>query len=220
MAEPADTTREVATPVGPARLHVHRPRRRPVATLALGHGAGGQSWSADVVAVTEALVADGWTVVLVDQPWRVAGRKVASPPATLDQAWVPVIETLRAEGAVVGALVVGGRSAGARVACRTAERVRAAGVLCLSFPLHPPDTPERLRADELRMPLSAGIPVRVVQGERDPFGGPAEVAEHLPSGSVIPVPGTHTLSRTGPVVAAARDVAGTLRGRRGDSAPE
>lgn len=218
MADPA--VREVPTPVGPARVSVHRPgRRRPRSTLVLGHGAGGQSWSADIRAVTEAMVADRWTVVLVDQPWRVAGRRVASPPATLDRAWVPVIEALRTERDIAGALVVGGRSAGARVACRTAAQVGAAGVLCLSFPLHPPSKPERLRADELRLPVQAGLPVRVVQGERDPFGGPDEVAEHLPRGCVTPVPGTHTLTRTGPVVDAVRMALAALSSELGVMPP-
>lgn len=203
MAEP--TVREVDTPVGPARVHIHCPTgRRRVATLVLGHGAGGTSWSADLRAVTQAVVQTRWVVVLVDQPWRVAGRKVATPPATLDQAWVPVLADLRATRSVTGPLVVGGRSAGARVACRTAAEVGAAGVLCLSFPLHPPGRPERLRADELHMPLAAGLPVRVVQGAADPFGTPEEVAAHLPPGLVTSVPGTHTLRSAAAVVDAAR----------------
>lgn len=122
-------------------------------------------------------------MVLVEQPWRVAGRKVAGPPPTLDVAWRAVIAELRAAGLLTGPLVVGGRSAGARVACRTALEIGAAACLALSFPLHPPGRPERSRVAEL---LAAGVPTLVVQGEKDSFGGPAE----FPAGTaVVEVPG-------------------------------
>jgi hypothetical protein len=213
---------EVDTPQGTARATVHRPPRA-VGTVVLGHGAGGQGWSGDLVAVTEALVADGWAVVLVDQPWRVAGKKVATPPPTLDAAWVPVVEALLSgRGALPKPLVVGGRSAGARVACRTAERVGADAVLCLSFPLHPPGRPESSRAEELLTPIRAGLPVRVVQGERDPFGTPDEVraavrarvpdAASVSSAHVSSAPGTHSFGKApAGVVEAVRGFVGALR---------
>ncbi|MDQ1615454.1 MAG: uncharacterized protein QOJ60_1393 [Actinomycetota bacterium] len=131
----------------------------------LGHGAGGGIGSADLVAIARALPQRGVAVVRVESPWRLAGRRVATPPATLDAAWVAVL----AELALPGPVVVGGRSAGARVACRTAGQVGAAGVVALAFPLHPPGRPERSRLGEL---LGAGVPTLVVQGERDAFGGP------------------------------------------------
>ena len=125
----------------------------------------------------------GVTVVRVEQPWRVAGRRVAAPPSTLDRAWLAVLQEL----AVEGPLVVGGRSAGARVACRTARSVGAVGVVALAFPLHPPGRPERSRLDELE---DAGVPTLVVQGERDAFGGPAAFPRKHPSPYVVhAVPG-------------------------------
>jgi len=133
----------------------------------LGHGAGGGIEAADLVALAKALPALGISVVRVEQPWRVAGRKVATAPPTLDRAWVAVLEAL----ALRGPVVVGGRSAGARVACRTAAGTGAAGVVALCFPLHPPGRPGSSRLGELE---AAGVPVVVVQGERDPFGGPPE----------------------------------------------
>jgi hypothetical protein len=208
---------EVDTPPGPARATVHRPPRA-VGTVVLGHGAGGQGWSGDLVAVTEALTAEGWAVVLVDQPWRVAGKKVATPPPTLDAAWVPVVEALTSgRGALPKPLVVGGRSAGARVACRTAERVGADAVLCLSFPLHPPGRPESSRAEELLTPIRAGLPVHVVQGERDPFGTPSEVRAVVhtvvpDAASVSSAKGTHSFGKApADVVEAVRGFLNALR---------
>ncbi|MGF1431091.1 alpha/beta family hydrolase [Kitasatospora sp. LaBMicrA B282] len=169
----------VATPAGPARISWHRAAGRPRAVLGLGHGAGGGIEAADLAALAAALPGQGVTVALVEQPWRVAGRKVAPAPKTLDTGWLPVAERLAAEGVP---LLVGGRSAGARVACRTGAAVGAAAVLALSFPLHPPGRPERSRAEEL---LGAGLPTLVVQGERDAFGTPAE----FPAGTrLVPVP--------------------------------
>ena len=197
--------REFDTPRGPGRATVERPARAH-ATLVLGHGAGGQGWTGDVVAVAGEMVANGWAVALVDQPWRLAGRKVATPPPTLDEAWVPIVEGLMSgRGALPRPLVVGGRSAGARVACRTAATLSAAGVLCLSFPLHPPGKPELSRAGELRRPLEAAIPLHVVQGRRDPFGTPAEVRAELPDPAyVTEANGTHSFGRApADVVAAA-----------------
>ncbi|HET7762584.1 MAG TPA: alpha/beta family hydrolase [Phycicoccus sp.] len=169
--------------------------------LVLGHGAGGLRWTDDVVAARDAAVAAGWVVDLVDQPWRVAGKRVGPGPAALDAAWRAV---LAASTAVPGPLVVGGRSAGARVACRTAAEVGAAAVLALSFPLHPPGRPERSRAEELAAPAAAGLAVHVVQGRTDPFGAPAEVRAVLPAGAhLTEVDGAHSLERSAAAVAAA-----------------
>jgi predicted alpha/beta-hydrolase family hydrolase len=147
--------------------------------------------------VTEAMTRAGWAVALVDQPWRLKGLKVATRPPTLDEAWIPIVRRLRTgHGGLPGPLVVGGRSAGARVACRTADELAAAAVLCLAFPLHPPGRPAISRADELLRPVEAGIPLHVVQGERDPFGSPAQVREHLPNPAMVSaVAGAHSFGR-------------------------
>ena len=195
------TGRELATPLGPARVRTTDGGSR--GTLVLGHGAGGGSDSADLLAVTTAAAAAGWRVHLVDQPWRVAGKKVAPAPAQLDVAWTAVLAALRDDGHLTGPLVLGGRSAGARVACRTAAGEGAAGVLALAFPLHPPGRPEKSRADEL---TAVAVPLVVVQGETDAFGGPEEVAAALTGrahASVYAVPGDHALKKNVDVVAAA-----------------
>ncbi len=176
--------RSLATPVGDARVEV-RPASGPRrATLVLGHGAGGGIGAADLVALADGLPGHGIEVVRVEQPWVGAGRRVAAPPPTLDLAWLAVLEHL----GVTGPLLVGGRSAGARVACRTAATVGADGVLALSFPLHPPGRPEKTRLPELDLPATAGLPTLVLQGTKDPFGGPSDI----PSAAgrlVVPVAG-------------------------------
>lgn len=170
----------VATPVGDAGVttfpSVPGPGRPgPLALLALGHGAGGGIAAPDLQALAAALPALGVTVALVEQPWRVAGKRVAPAPKTLDVGWLPVAEHLRGllrTGPTPDApLVLGGRSAGARVACRTAAECGADAVLALAFPLHPPGRPERSRAVEL---LGCPVPTLVVQGATDPFGGGPE----------------------------------------------
>ncbi|MBD3781422.1 MAG: hypothetical protein IE926_00485 [Micrococcales bacterium] len=192
--------RLVPTPAGEARATTTEPADAPVGTLVLGHGAGGLRWTLDVTSTRDAAVAAGWRVVLVDQPWRVAGRRVGPAPATLDVGWLAVLEALPR----AGTLVVGGRSAGARVACRTAAAVGADAVLALSFPLHPPGRPERSRAAELARPAEAGLPVHVVQGTTDPFGTPDEVRAVLPPGATLTtVAGPHALGRSAGAVAAA-----------------
>ena len=173
----------IATPVGDARVDVTRAADR-WATLVLGHGAGGGIGAADLVALAHRLPAHGIEVVRVEQPWVVAGRKVATLPPTLDRAWLAVLEEL----SVDGPLLVGGRSAGARVACRTASQVGAHGVLCLAFPLHPPGRPEKSRLPELDLPAAAGLPTLVLQGTRDAFGGPADIPA-APGRLVVPVEG-------------------------------
>lgn len=198
--------REVETPVGPARVHLEGTGEHGF--ILIGHGAGGSSWPADLREVHRAAVSEGWRSALVDQPWRVAGKRVAAPPATLDCAWVAVAESLVPEGA---ALVVSGRSAGARVACRTAATVGAAAVLAVSFPLHPPGRPDRSRAEEAREPGRHGIPVHLVHGERDPFGSPEEVAAALPGLPLTLVVAAHSISRADAVQACGRVVAEVLR---------
>ncbi|MGW4650974.1 alpha/beta hydrolase family protein [Kitasatospora sp. NPDC004289] len=158
----------VPTPAGEARITLHPAAAEPRALLALGHGAGGGVEARDLRALATVLPGHGITVALVEQPWRVAGRKVAPAPKTLDAGWLPVIAELGGQGLP---LYLGGRSAGARVACRTAGALGAAGVLALAFPLHPPGKPEKSRADEL---LSTGCRTLVLQGGRDTFGTPAE----------------------------------------------
>jgi predicted alpha/beta-hydrolase family hydrolase len=147
-------------------------------TLVLGHGAGGGAHAPDLTALAGALPARGVTVVRLEQPWRVAGRRVAPAPATLDRAWLAAVPQI----ALDGPLVVGGRSAGARVACRTARTLGAVAVLALAFPLQPPGRPDNSRAHEL---LGAGVPTLVVQGDRDVFGA---AAQFPPGARVVAVP--------------------------------
>ena len=195
---------EIATPLGPARVLTTEPAGQVVGTVVLGRGVGGSVETApDLVAIADAASAQGWRVLRVEQPWRVAGKRIAPAPARLDIAWTAVLERLRDDGVLVGPLVLGGRSAGARVACRTASAFGAAGVLALAFPLHPPGRPEKSRADEL---LGAGVPVLVVQGETDAFGRPEDLAAVLagrPDASVYAVPGDHSLKQNPALVAAA-----------------
>ncbi|WP_406464459.1 hydrolase [Streptomyces sp. NBC_00111] len=160
-------TENVGTDAGEARI-TWFPAKAPRLVLAAGHGAGGGIEARDLQALAAALPGRGVTVALVEQPWRVAGKKLAPAPRTLDTGWRGLWPALTVPGLPV---VAGGRSAGARVACRTAAELGAHAVLALSFPLHPPGRPEKSRADEL---LGAGAPTLVVQGGRDPFGRPEE----------------------------------------------
>ena len=190
------SVKEIHTPVGMARAHLWRPSR-PCGSLVLGHGAGGSSWSADLRALTT-LTAQGWLVVLVEQPWRVAGRTVATPPAQLDVAWLAVMGALTSRrGVLPRPLVVGGRSSGARVACRTAKAVVADAVLVLAFPLHPPGKPERSRAAEGQLVTGAGTRLAVIQGEKDPFGSPEDLRSALGGAAeVMSARGAHSFTRT------------------------
>lgn len=191
-------TQMVATDAGEARVTwFTAPGARLV--LALGHGAGGGIGARDLAAIAAALPPHGVTVALVEQPWRVAGKKLAPAPRTLDAGWHGVWPVLTEAGPPV---VAGGRSAGARVACRTATALGAAGVLALSFPLHPPGRPEKSRAPEL---LGAGVPTLVVQGGNDPFGHPDEFPEgpwemvevpHADHGFAVPKRSGSTEERT------------------------
>ncbi|MEU5702333.1 alpha/beta family hydrolase [Streptomyces aurantiacus] len=183
-----ETVETVETDAGPARVTWHRAKKAERAeraekaekaekkarlVLAVSHGAGGGIEARDLRALAAELPAHGVTVALVEQPWRVAGKKLAPAPKTLDVGWRGLWPALARPGLPV---VAGGRSAGARVACRTAAELGAHAVLALSFPLHPPGRPEKSRADEL---LGAGVPTLVVQGGNDPFGRP----EEFPQGS-------------------------------------
>lgn len=168
---------QIPTPRGTAGAEMDLPDA-PHGLLVLGHGAGGGIEARDLQAVRSAAVDAGWAVARILQPYRLAGRRAPAPAPHLDDAFGAIVADLRARVPGVP-LVVGGRSSGARVACRTAAAVGASGVLALSFPLHPPGKPERSRAAEL---LGVTVPVLVVQGERDPFGGPEELAAlDLPS---------------------------------------
>ena len=174
----------VETPHGPARVQIE-PVDAPVAALVLGHGAGGGVGTKDLEAATRAARSVDVTVALVEQPYRVAGRKSPAPAPQLDAAWLAVVEHLRGELGDLP-LIAGGRSAGARVACRTAAETGAVGVLCLAFPLHAPGKPEKTRLPELE---AVEVPVLIVQGDSDPFGmpPPAEGRE------VVTVRGNHSL---------------------------
>jgi len=194
------TILELDTPHGLARAHVQAPPGPPVAALVLGHGAGGSITAPDLQAVAGAARAAGVTTVLVEQPYRVTGRRSAAPARQLDAAWTAVIAQLR-DGPLAGLpLLVGGRSAGARVACRTAEQVGAAGVLCLAFPLHPPRrSPEAEQKTRLPELDAVRVPILVVQGVTDPFGMPP----HGPQRTVVEVEGNHSLKADAGAVASA-----------------
>lgn len=180
---------DVATPRGPARVHLHRVTA-PRALMVLGHGAGGGVNAPDLVAVTETALDAGLSVALVEQPYRVAGRRAPDRAPALDAAWIAVLEVLRASLPAGTPVVTGGRSSGARVACRTSADTGAAAVLCLAFPLRPASragaAPKPSRLPELD---AVTVPVLVVQGERDPFGMPPEA----PGRIVARVPGDHSL---------------------------
>lgn len=210
------TVTEVDTPMGPARVHLVRPAaaQGPVqGTLVLTHGAGGSLRAAELVAIRKALPEEGWAVALVEQAWVLAGRRMPPQAPTQDPAWLPVMAHLSSRRRRLShPLVVGGKSNGARVACRTAHEAGADAVLCLSFPLHPPGKPEVSRAEELRAPLLHGIPVHVVQGATDPFGTPEEVRAELPDPAMVTAAvGAHSFSKNpADVVEAVRRFLGGL----------
>jgi predicted alpha/beta-hydrolase family hydrolase len=185
---------ELETPHGIARVRLEQ-AESPSAALVLGHGAGGGIDSPDLKGAAGAARDAGLSVALVEQPYRVAGRRSPAPAAQLDAAWVSVVAQLPFEGL---ALIAGGRSSGARVACRTAAKVGASAVLCLAFPVHPPGRPEKSRLDELD---AVEVPTLVVQGERDPFGLPPPG----PRRTVVTVAGTHSLRSSGTIAAVVSD---------------
>ncbi|MBN9108468.1 MAG: alpha/beta hydrolase [Pseudonocardia sp.] len=183
MTVTAGEVREVETPHGPARVHLVPGEGRGV--LLIGHGAGGGVSAPDIVAAAGVAGAMGLHVGLVEQPYRVAGRRAPAPAAQLDAAWTVVCADVRGLWGDTPFLV-GGRSSGARVACRTAAAAGADGVLCLAFPEHPPGRPEKTRAPEID---AVTVPVLVVQGERDPFGRPGPA----PNREVVVIRGDHSL---------------------------
>ena len=202
------TVLEIDTPHGPARAHLH-PVDDPVGALVLGHGANGGVAARDLVAATRAANAEGYAVALVEQPYVVAGRRSPAPAKQLDSAWTAVIEHLRGAQLAGLPLVSGGRSAGARVACRTAAATGAAAVLCLAFPVHPPGKPEKSRLDELD---GVELPTLVIQGESDPFGMPPDG----PNRTVVKVAGNHSLGPgIGALTAAVREWLSTRTARVG-----
>ena len=189
----------VESPAGRARVYLH-PAERPRAGLVLGHGAGGGVEAPDLVAVREVALAEGVSVGLVEQPYRVAGRRSPAAAGQLDAAWLAVVSRLRKRELRGLPLLVGGRSLGARVACRTAGLTDAIAVVCLAFPLRPPrrsgSTPRPSRLAELD---GVAVPTLVVQGTRDQFGIPPANGRR----TVVEVPGDHSLRRDLPAVAAA-----------------
>ena len=189
---------EVDTPHGPARVHLE-PVDGSRAALVLGHGAGGGVTAPDLVAATQAAHAEGLSVALVEQPYRVAGRRSPAPANQLDAAWIAVVDHLRANELRALPIVTGGRSSGARVACRTAQATGAVAVLCLAFPLQPPrrtGPPAPSRLDELE---AVPVPTLVVQGTGDQFGLPPAGAHR----AIVQVKGNHSLRSELPAVGAA-----------------
>ncbi|TCO65713.1 alpha/beta family hydrolase [Actinocrispum wychmicini] len=186
------TTETIDTPRGPARAELHCAAEGRAALL-LGHGAGGGIGAPDLVAATRGATAAGVHVALVEQPYRVAGRRAPAPSGQLDEAWLAVVDDLADRWFAELPLVFGGRSSGARVACRTAAEGDAVAVLCLAFPLHPPGKPEKTRQPELD---GVEVPVLVVQGEKDTFGRP-EPAHHR---EVVLLAGDHSLKADVPGV--------------------
>ena len=180
--------REVDTPHGAARVHLDLVDGA-VGALVLGHGAGGGVGAPDLVRARDVALDLGVSVALVEQPYRVAGRKSAAPAKQLDAAWSAVMESLRGDELAGLPLVGGGRSSGARVACRTVADVGAVAVLCLAFPWIPPGKgPEKSREDELD---AVSVPVLIVQGDSDPFGMPVAA----PGREVVVVAGNHGLKK-------------------------
>ena len=206
---PAIDLLELDTPHGPARAHVHRVEH-PVAALALGHGAGGGVTAGDLVAARDAALALDIAVALIEQPYRVAGRRSPAPAAQLDAAWISVLGQLSAQALAGLPIIAGGRSSGARVACRTSAAVGAIAVLCLAFPVHPPgrgNDPTKSRLGELD---AVRVPVLVIQGETDPFGMPPDGRNR----TVVRVPGDHSLRSTARVAAAAGEWLTSVAGGR------
>jgi uncharacterized protein len=183
-------TIEIATPHGPARAHMHLVAQ-PRGAVILGHGAGGGAEAPDLLAATEAAQSVDLSVALVEQPYRVAGRRSPARAPVLDASWIAVLERLSARELKDLPIVTGGRSLGGRVACRTVVETNAVGVLCLAFPLEPPGRagkPPQSRLDELD---AVRVPTLVVQGVNDPYGIPPSAARR----HVVTVPGDHGLKK-------------------------
>jgi predicted alpha/beta-hydrolase family hydrolase len=184
--EPSEAV-EIETPHGPARVTLSPAESEPRAALVLGHGAGGGVSARDLQAAAVVAVAHRVSVALVEQPYRVAGRRSPAPARQLDAAWRAVFDRLRTDELAGLPVIVGGRSSGARVACRTAAETGAVGVLCLAFPVHPPGRPDVTRLPELD---GVTVPALVVQGVSDPFGMPPPG----PHRRVVQVAGNHSLT--------------------------
>jgi predicted alpha/beta-hydrolase family hydrolase len=179
---------DIDTPHGPARAHLQRTGDARGALL-IGHGAGGSITAPDILEACGAALAAGVSVARIEQPYKVAGKRAAAPAKQLDAAWLAAHAALcTADGAAFAGLPIisGGRSSGARVACRTAADTGVAGVLCLAFPVHAPGRPEKTRLPELE---PVDVPVLIIQGERDPFGMPPAA----PGRTVVTVAGDHSL---------------------------
>jgi len=181
----AVSSREIETSHGPARVHLDAPRDAR-GLIVLGHGAGGGVGAPDLVRAELEARKAGMATALVEQPYRVAGRRSPAPAKQLDAAWIAVIADLRARDLGGGPLITGGRSSGARVACRTAAESSADAVLCLAFPEHPPGKPEKSRQDELD---AVEAPVLVIQGQSDPFGMPQGGGQR----EIVAIKGNHGL---------------------------
>ena len=193
----------VATPFGPGHLLLDGQRfatatsAPPVALVVIGHGASGDADAPDILAVRDALLAAGCAVARTVQPYRVAGRRVPAPVAQLDVAFALLVAEACRHVPEQVPLVVGGRSNGARVAARSANTLGAVALLALSFPLHPPGRPERSRAPEL---ARAAVPALVLQGQRDAFGDPAELAVAVPGPQIHSIPAAGHSPRAGPAL--------------------
>lgn len=192
----ADEVWEIDTPSGAARVHLFAVRRaRPRSSLVLGHGFGGGVQSPDLRSIAAELPDHGIEVVLVEQPWRVAGHRMGGSAVTLDRAWVSCVADIRSRGIGTRRLVLGGRSTGARVACRTAAECAPDALFLLAFPLHPARRAAVVGPPPTRMPELAGaarlVPTVVVQGARDKMGQPGEIAaqlaEHSVPARVVPI---------------------------------
>jgi predicted alpha/beta-hydrolase family hydrolase len=178
----------VKTPQGPGRFFVDL-AEQPSSILVLGHGASGGIGAVDLELLAQNLPAIGTSVVRFEQPWRTAGRKVGAPPPRLDEAWRTALDWLVGQEWAQHPLLVGGRSAGARVACRTASHTKPAAIVCLAFPLHLPGRPDKSRVAEL---LAPDAPRLVLQGTKDSFGTPEEIRAAIgkaPGISLVELPG-------------------------------
>jgi predicted alpha/beta-hydrolase family hydrolase len=192
----ASTVVPVDTPQGPGKFFVDL-AERPRSILVLGHGASGGVGSADLELLADNLPGLGISVVRFEQPWRTAGRKVGAPPPRLDEAWCASLEWLTEQKWAQQPLVVGGRSAGARVACRTASELNPTAIVCLAFPLHPPGRPQKTRLEELTTPT---VPRLVLQGSKDSFGTAEEIRTAInraPDITVVELPGADHSYRIG-----------------------
>jgi predicted alpha/beta-hydrolase family hydrolase len=158
-------------------LLTNQPRGAARATLVLATGAGGPMRSAFLKFFAEQLAESGIRVVRFEFPYMRARRRTPDPPEVLKGAWREVIEKLGSGPQ----LVIGGKSMGGRIASMVADECGVRGLVCLGYPFHPPNRPAQLRTAHL-----AGLrtPTLIMQGERDSFGTPADVAGYTLSKSI------------------------------------